>query len=69
MASRMDRYKDEEEKISRHEKNSRLYSRVDLNSAPERPVDIANVNWFRLEDNINLNKKRKLSKSKRLWHV
>ncbi len=64
MASRMDRYKDEEEKISRHEKNSRLYSRVDLNSAPERPVDIANVNWFRLEDNINLNKRENYQRVK-----
>lgn len=65
MASRMDRYRDEEN-YSRSEKNSSLYDSSLVNMVPERPLDINNTNTLELNSNINYNTRENYHKVKEL---
>lgn len=66
MASRMDRYRDEEENISRSMKNQELYENTSINSVPERPVDINNTNALELNGNTNLKTRENYHRVKEL---
>ncbi len=66
MASRMDRYRDEEENLSRSSKNSELYENNDIGSVPERPIDINSVNAVEIDRKADLRSRENYHRAKEL---
>jgi len=66
VASRMDRYRDEEENLSRSSKNSELYENNDIGSVPERPIDINSVNAVEIDRKADLRSRENYHRAKEL---
>jgi len=62
----MDRYRDEEENLSRSSKNSELYENNDIGSVPERPIDINSVNAVEIDRKADLRSRENYHRAKEL---